>query len=161
VTKPNDSAARLPDLRLLLPPTPQMDHSLHQPNSSSGSMTPSSAISTALHSPFSASHPNSGLSPSITNTIAPSPIKKKLSLSDYSARFSKKTSSVSENADKNIKATASNTGTVTTPSTVRPSESFFQTAKLQDVLENAVFVETPSAEKERLDDPMTGVIPSG
>jgi len=65
---------------------------------------------------------------------------------------------MSENADKNTKATAYNFSSATTPATVRPSESFLHAAKLPGVLENSVFVETPSAENEKLDDPMTGIV---
>ncbi|PHH88286.1 hypothetical protein CDD83_7752 [Cordyceps sp. RAO-2017] len=68
---------RTPDLRVQMPPVPAFD--------ASGAMaTPLSTSSTAAHSPISGSLP-SPFAPSAVNGIAvtPSPVKKKLSLSDY------------------------------------------------------------------------------
>jgi hypothetical protein len=77
-----------PDLRLQLPPVPAFE----SPTSAHPSMsTPVSAGTATVQSPFSMSGFPSPFAPPSVNGVAatPSPVKKKLSLSDYKSRMNK------------------------------------------------------------------------
>ena len=76
------------ELRVQLPPVPAFESSVSAPSSAS---TPVSAGALSLHSPFSvAGFPSPFVPSSINGVVAtPSPIKKKLSLSDYKSRMNK------------------------------------------------------------------------
>jgi len=79
---------RSPDLRVEMPPVPafQSPASISSPAS-----TPISAGPRTVQSPFSVTSFASGFPPPSVNGVAasPSPVKKKLSLSDYKSRMSK------------------------------------------------------------------------
>ena len=72
--KVDDSKVKTPDLRVQLPPVPAFDNSA---TLSSTTSTPLSASSAFPGSPFSANGLTNG------SSVQPSPVKKKLSLSDY------------------------------------------------------------------------------
>ncbi|KAL2258089.1 hypothetical protein VTK26DRAFT_8734 [Humicola hyalothermophila] len=84
----NPASTKTPDLRVQLPPVPAFESSVSAPASAS---TPVSATAPSLHSPFSVSALPTPFAPPLTNGVvaAPSPIKKKLSLSDYKSRMNK------------------------------------------------------------------------
>lgn len=77
-----------PDLRVQMPPVPAFESPSPAPPSVS---TPISAGSATIHSPFSVtSFPSPFVPPSVNGIVAtPSPVKKKLSLSDYKSRMNK------------------------------------------------------------------------
>jgi len=78
-----------PDLRVELPPVPALQNTGFI--SSPASSTPVSAGPRIVQSPFSVTSFSSGFPPPSINGVAasPSPVKKKLSLSDYRSRMSK------------------------------------------------------------------------
>lgn len=86
ITVPVDTPAassikiKSPELRVLMPPVPVFNPTATTPSAT----TPMSATGSLVQSPFSASNSNP-FGPSAVNGIAahPSPVKKKLSLSDY------------------------------------------------------------------------------
>lgn len=73
---------KTPDLRVQLPPVPAFDASA--PAVPSGN-TPASTTTSTAQSPFASNNLSSPFAPSAVNGVAahPSPVKKKLSLSDY------------------------------------------------------------------------------
>ncbi|OTA99287.1 hypothetical protein M426DRAFT_68077 [Hypoxylon sp. CI-4A] len=73
-----------PELRVQMPPVPAF-------NATSNVTTPLSASATPVQSPFSAGNLPSPFPPTSVNGVAvqPSPVKKKLSLSDYKSRMNK------------------------------------------------------------------------
>ncbi|KAH7328019.1 hypothetical protein B0I35DRAFT_6447 [Stachybotrys elegans] len=72
---------KLANLRVQLPPVPAFDSNGHAPTSAT---TPLSTTSTMAHSPFSATAVSPFVPSAVNGTSAqPSPVKKKLSLSDY------------------------------------------------------------------------------
>jgi len=77
-----------PDLRVQMPPVPAFESPSPAPPSAS---TPVSAGSAIIQSPFSVtSFPSPFVPPSVNGVVAtPSPVKKKLSLSDYKSRMNK------------------------------------------------------------------------
>ncbi|KAK6087512.1 phd finger and set domain-containing protein [Seiridium cupressi] len=77
-----------PELRVQLPPVPTFTNSA---TVASPATTPMSASGTFTQSPFSSSTMTSPFGPTAVNGVAvnPSPVKKKLSLSDYKSRMSK------------------------------------------------------------------------
>jgi hypothetical protein len=85
VSKPAEDTVtkhKSPDLRVQLPPVPSFEDPI---SAISSATTPSSATGTLVQSPFSASNLPSPFAPPAVNGVAahPSPVKKKLSLSDY------------------------------------------------------------------------------
>lgn len=92
-----------PDLRVQLPPVPAFNSNT---TTASPASTPMSATGTITQSPFSSSNLPSpfGSGPHIMNgvAVAPSPVKKKLSLSDYKSRMSKKPTGVALKAPSAI-----------------------------------------------------------
>lgn len=85
---------RSPDLRVQMPPVPAFGSPTSVAPSSASATTPVSASGSTLQSPFSISaFPNSPFAPPSVNGVAaltnPSPVKKKLSLSDYKSRMNK------------------------------------------------------------------------
>lgn len=79
---------KTPDLRVQLPPVPAFDNT---GLATSATATPLSATSSTALSPFGTSSASNPFSTGSINGIAvnPSPVKKKLSLSDYKSRLSK------------------------------------------------------------------------
>ncbi len=79
---------RSPELRVQMPPVPAFEPPVATPSSAS---TPVSAGHVALQSPFSVTTSPSPLGPPPASSIVatPSPVKKKLSLSDYKSRMNK------------------------------------------------------------------------
>ncbi|KAK7745251.1 SET domain-containing protein 3 [Diatrype stigma] len=73
---------KVPDLRVQLPPVPAFDSSAPTPSMTN---TPLSATASTAQSPFASSNLSNPFAPPAVNGIAahPSPVKKKLSLSDY------------------------------------------------------------------------------
>ncbi|KAL2016645.1 hypothetical protein VTK56DRAFT_3225 [Thermocarpiscus australiensis] len=84
----NSTKHKSPDLRVQMPPVPAFGNPPSAPPSAS---TPLSAGASALQSPFSMSSLPSPFAPPSVNGVAanPSPVKKKLSLSDYKSRMNK------------------------------------------------------------------------
>ena len=80
-TSGSTSPAKLktPDLRVQMPPLPHFNNTA---GSIASATTPLSASGSILQSPFSTNMP-SPFGPTMVNGMQPSPIKKKLSLSDY------------------------------------------------------------------------------
>jgi hypothetical protein len=85
---PVTAKIKSPDLRVQMPPVPGFG----SPTSGiSASTTPLSANSPIVHSPFAMAALHSPFGPPAVNGVAanPSPVKKKMSLSDYKSRMSK------------------------------------------------------------------------
>lgn len=84
---------RSPELRVQMPPVPAFGSPTSAGPSSASATTPVSASGSILQSPFSGTFPNSPFAPPSVNGVAalanPSPVKKKLSLSDYKNRMNK------------------------------------------------------------------------
>lgn len=74
--------SKTPELRVQLPPVPAFDSSVP---TASTTNAPSSAATSTVQSPFTSSNLSSPFAPPAVNGVAahPSPVKKKLSLSDY------------------------------------------------------------------------------
>jgi len=78
-TAAGPSKTRTPDLRVQMPPVPAFTNA----GSASLTNTPVSGVGSLVQSPFSATNLASPFGPSAMNGVQPSPVKKKLSLSDY------------------------------------------------------------------------------
>ncbi|KAI1853359.1 hypothetical protein JX265_000145 [Neoarthrinium moseri] len=81
-------AVKSPELRVQLPPVPTFNSTA----SVSAATTPMSATGTIVQSPYSSGNLPSPFGASVTTNgvaVHPSPVKKKLSLSDYKSRLSK------------------------------------------------------------------------
>ena len=94
ISTPNPAKVKSPDLRVQMPPVPGFDRpaSVPSPASTPLSSTPLSArSSTIVQSPFLVGGFPSPFPPASANGVVatPSPIKKKLSLSDYKSRMNK------------------------------------------------------------------------
>lgn len=88
-------AAKTPDLRVQMPPVPAFDSNVQAVN---GITTPLSASGSIIQSPLSSGAFTSPFTPAAISSIAvqPSPVKKKLSLSDYTkSRMNKAAGKVS------------------------------------------------------------------
>lgn len=72
---------RTPDLKVQMPPVPTFTNAINGPLTSSG--TPLSGTGSMVQSPFSTGSAVSPFGPSGVNGVQPSPVKKKLSFSDY------------------------------------------------------------------------------
>ncbi|KAF2967309.1 hypothetical protein GQX73_g6287 [Xylaria multiplex] len=94
LTPSKAAKVRSPELRVQLPPVPAFNSS----SVASSAITPVSANESVIQSPFSASNLHGPSIPPAVNGVAvqPSPVKKKLSLSDYTkSRMNKAKSTVS------------------------------------------------------------------
>jgi len=122
-----------------MPPLPSFSGPSYaiNPVSSAGSITPSSAAGSIAQSPFSSLHYPSAFSPSVINSVGQhaSPVKKKLSLSDYKARLKKApeqpVGGKGASDQDSIQASSANT----------------EEAKESGVLEGSAIVDSPIAEK--------------
>lgn len=136
------------DMKIRMPPAPALSaNSLTTPPTPNGSITPSSVPIATAQTPLGGHFP-SAFSPSILHSIVgqtPSPVKKKLSLSDYKARMKK----VPEAATK------------TEPESESPSfqpSSLTEDGRLPSVMEGSAILDSPSAEKEKISDPMASAV---
>ncbi|KAI9704801.1 MAG: hypothetical protein M1836_006581 [Candelina mexicana] len=143
-------------LRVQLPPTPQFSMSSASTHSSAG--TPTSAAGSVIQSPFHANNYPPTFSPSISSGVAPSPVKKKLSLSDYVSRRSKaETPAATPTTEKAPHTTSPNLQ----HSLLKTSSSLTEELKASGALEGSTTVDTPV--KEEVDplniprDPRLGV----
>lgn len=119
-----------PEMKVIMPPAPSFSNmTTGVPLAANGTATPSSATASLAQSPFSSIHLPSAFSPQILNSVgqAPSPIKKKLSLSDYKARLKK-------------------------PATTTPLENdSIPEEHKAEILEGSAIVDTPASDAKSLD----------
>jgi hypothetical protein len=128
------SQPKLGTLRVQLPPVPAFDSHDSTPSSAT---TPHSSSTTMVQSPFSASI-SSPFTPSLNHTATqPSPVKKKLSLSDYTK------SRLNKSAGKVVGGTAVLKSGLSNP----------------DELKGEIIVETPVTEKPEEDMAMPNPVP--
>ncbi|PQE31640.1 PHD-finger domain-containing protein [Rutstroemia sp. NJR-2017a WRK4] len=135
-----------PDLRVQMPPASSFP--ISNPSATTGATTPLAANSTAM-SPFGT--PQFAVyTASLSNGVAPSPAKKKMSLNDYKALKQK-------NADGSGGRKASVGGSPTMPSAVlKPSLSTIEEAKAHGALGGgSAVIDSPSIEK--VYEPMSSV----
>lgn len=124
-----------PELKMTMPPTPSFSHMSTGsiPPTPNGTITPSSAGTSISQSPFNSVHLPSAFSSSLMNSAgvsAPSPVKKKLSLSDYKARMKRA-------------PTASSLGHDSIPEETKAG-----------ILEGTAIVETPASDAKPVADPL-------
>ena len=126
---------RSADLHVQLPPTPQFSTGPFTPSVNG---TPTSATPSVAQSPFGLGHSQTSapaFSPSVMqNVVQASPVKKKLSLSDYINR-SKVDTSTSEKGQPTTSPIAS----------LKPSSSLVLEMKTEHALEGSAIVDTPMA----------------
>ncbi|KAI9720191.1 MAG: hypothetical protein M1812_003009 [Candelaria pacifica] len=129
-------------LRVQLPPTPQFSMNSASTHSSAG--TPTSAAGSVVQSPFHANSYPPAFSSAVATSVAPSPIKKKLSLSDYVSRRSKaETPASTPTTDKPAHATSPNLPF----GLLRMSSSLAEEVKAPGTLEGSAIVDTPTKEE--------------
>lgn len=130
--------SRPADLRVQLPSVPSFSTtsvtSPSTPSTTAG--TPTSLPGTSAQSP----HIHTAFSPAVINSIAqPSPVKKKLSLSDYSRRKKAETPSATSNLDKQL-----GLGTTASPTVLKTAASFPEETKAALGVENAPVKDEPA-----------------
>ncbi|KAI0478989.1 hypothetical protein GGR56DRAFT_354987 [Xylariaceae sp. FL0804] len=116
-----------PQLRVQLPPVPAFN------NSSAPSVaTPLSATGSTVQSPFSANNLSSPFVPSAVNGVAvnPSPVKKKLSLSDYTKSRMNKAA-----------------GAKPATTSLKPPTAIMEEAKSPSSVADSVMLDSPATEK--------------
>ncbi|KAI9749208.1 MAG: hypothetical protein M4579_006962 [Chaenotheca gracillima] len=126
---------RSTDLRVDLPPT-------FSTSSSTATATPLSASSTMAHSPFGPGHGYAApaFSPSVVSSVVQhSPIKKKLSLSEY-------TRSRGSNKVETPTVASGGGGSPNAHASLKPSSSLAEEARLPGVMEGSAVDDTPSKE---------------
>lgn len=129
-------------LRVQLPPTPQFSMNSASTHSSAG--TPTSATGSVVQSPFHTNSYPPAFSPSVASSVAPSPIKKKLSVSDYISRRSKaETPAATPTTEKAPLSTSPSQP----HSLLKMSSSLAEEIKAPGALEGSAIVETPAKEE--------------
>lgn len=130
------------ELRVELPPAPH--HHSTSPTTPSIPGTPSSAAGSVAQSPFGLPHISTSFSPAVmTTVIQPSPVKKKLSLSDYSRRKKAETPSMPSTGDK---PGSGHSPTMTAPAPLKPTSSLAEEVRLPEgspALEGSAIVDSP------------------
>jgi uncharacterized protein len=129
VTELGTPKHKSPELRVQLPPVPSFDGTT---SAASSATTPLSSTGTVVHSPFSTTNLPSPFAPPAVNGVAahPSPVKKKLSLSDYTKSRLNKT------------AGAKPAGT-----TLKPPSTVLEEAKSPTSCTDTTMVDSPVLEK--------------
>ncbi|KAI9742933.1 MAG: hypothetical protein M1818_003663 [Claussenomyces sp. TS43310] len=131
-----------PVLKVKMPLTPTFPNSIQaMPPTSNGMTTPSLINGSTAQSPFANAHLPPAFSTSIINNVGqhPSPVKKKLSLSDYKARMKKLPESMSKPAVES--------DSVTRTASSQQRSPVMEEGKLPSVMEGSAIVESPSTDK--------------
>jgi hypothetical protein len=151
--EPSPTMVRSPELKVQTLSATNSSSNLLQstPPTPNGTVTPSSAAGTIVQSPFLAVHFPTAFSPAVLSSVGqnPSPIKKKLSLSDYRARLKQKPEPV-------VKTTIIS-DTVAAPAVSETSSPLTEEIKFNGALEGSAIVETPAA-IEKVDDPLADAV---
>ena len=138
-------AQRSPDLRVQMPATPNFSSTNHI-----GPLSATTTPSTIPVSPFGTMH-FTAFSPTTTNGVAPSPAKKKMSLTDYKA------SRAAKNSSSGIrKSSSTDSNLAVPPASLKPTLSTIEETNAKAVLEGgSAVMETHGTEK--LIDPVSSV----
>ncbi|KAI9678282.1 MAG: hypothetical protein M1817_006227 [Caeruleum heppii] len=130
------------ELRVQLPPAPQFSNT--SPSSPSVPGTPSSAAGSIAQSPFGLTHIATSFSPTVMTTVVqPSPVKKKLSLSDYSRR---KKAEIPSTTTTGEKTGSDHSPTMTPHPPLKPTSSLAEEIKVPEgsgALEGSAIVDSP------------------